>query len=90
VVALEKDRKQQEGAWQEVRHYANLGTELVVAVLLGAWCGWKLDQWLETKPWFFLLGFFFGISAGFLNIFRLVTSEAKRKGASKKGKGNTV
>lgn len=67
--------KKGESGWQEVRKYANLGTELVVAVLLGAWGGRALDQWLDTAPWLFILGFIFGVAAGFLNIFRLVSSK---------------
>jgi F0F1-type ATP synthase assembly protein I len=52
---------------------------MVVSVLIGAWGGNSLDQWLDTSPWLLLLGFIFGSAAGFLNMARLVAAEQTRK-----------
>jgi len=71
--------KRQDRPWRALRRYAGLSTELVVAVLLGTWLGRMLDQWLGSGPWLLLLGFVFGVAAGFLNIFRLVSSENKER-----------
>jgi len=64
-----------------------MAIEWVVALFLGAFGGHALDNWLGTKPWFFLLGFLFGAAAGFLNVVRLVTSEKiSHKSLSKRNK----
>ena len=59
--------------------YGNLGIEMLVAVLIGAFGGHLLDRWLHTRPWFMLVGFVLGSAAGFRNIFRLMTSEEKKE-----------
>jgi len=74
-----KPDKNQGSDWNFLRRYANLGIEMVVSVLIGAWGGHSLDEWLGTSPWFFLLGFLFGTASGFLSIVRLIASEKTRK-----------
>ena len=56
---------------------STVGFSFVLAVVLGAGCGYVLDRWLGTSPWLFLLLFFLGVIAGIRNVFRLVnrTSE---------------
>jgi len=75
--------KKEESAWDLFRRYGNLGIELFTAVLVGTGGGYGLDHWFGTSPLFLLLGFFFGSAAGFLNIFAVIASEDKKKGASK-------
>ncbi len=70
--------KHDDSGWQLFRRYGNLGIELVVAVLIGVAGGYKLDQWLGLKPLFLIVGFILGAAAGFLNFFRLVTSEISK------------
>jgi ATP synthase protein I len=48
-----------------------VGLMFVLAVVIGAGCGYVLDQWMGTSPWMFLLFFFFGIAAGILNVYRM-------------------
>lgn len=48
----------------------SLGVELVVAVLLCAGGGALLDRWLESKPWFMLLGLLLGLAVGMWNLYR--------------------
>ncbi|MDA8131421.1 MAG: AtpZ/AtpI family protein [Elusimicrobia bacterium] len=62
--------------------YAQIGLELAVAVLLGFWAGYKLDQKLGTAPWLMLGGAAFGLASGFY----LVAKELFR-GAGPDGKG---
>lgn len=52
--------------------YLGLGFELAAPVLVGTYVGYRLDRWLETSPWFLILGALLGIAAGFLNFFRRV------------------
>ncbi|MBF0622357.1 MAG: AtpZ/AtpI family protein [Magnetococcales bacterium] len=48
----------------------SLGSEMVSATLIGVGMGYGLDRWLETKPWLTILFLFFGIAAGFRNMYR--------------------
>ena len=48
-----------------------MGTELVVATLLGALLGYTLDHYFGTGPWLLIIGLIFGILAGFLNLYRV-------------------
>ena len=48
-----------------------LGTELTVAVMIGAVMGYALDYFLVTKPWFLAIGIIMGGAAGCLNVYRV-------------------
>ena len=48
-----------------------LGTELTVAVMIGAVMGYALDHFLVTKPWFLAIGVIMGGAAGCLNVYRV-------------------
>ena len=48
-----------------------LGTELTVAVMIGAAIGFALDRYLSTKPWFLAVGVVIGGAAGCINIYRI-------------------
>jgi len=47
--------------------------EMVAGAVVGVLMGWQLDTWFETKPLFFIIGFFFGVAAGVFNIYKLAT-----------------
>jgi ATP synthase protein I len=47
-----------------------MGIELVIAVMIGAYVGYLLDGWLDTKPLLMVIFFFLGIAAGIKNVFR--------------------
>jgi ATP synthase protein I len=49
----------------------------VLALVLGFGGGLMLDNWLGSKPWFMFIGFFLGVAAGVLNVYR-VMREADR------------
>jgi len=57
---------------------STMGISVVVAIAIGVYVGLKLDQWLGTKPWFFFIFLFFGIAAGFRNIYIIAGREIKR------------
>jgi ATP synthase protein I len=57
---------------------STMGISVVVAVVIGVYIGLKLDKWLGTKPWFFFIFLFFGIAAGFRNIYIIAGREIKR------------
>jgi ATP synthase protein I len=57
-----------------------VATELVVGVVVGAFIGWSLDNWLETSPLFLLVMFFLGFVAGTLNVWRVFTGRGLAAG----------
>ena len=58
-----------------------LGLELVVAVAIGVGIGVLIDRTFGTSPWGLLVFFLFGVVAGHLNVFRLVSRRGKDQGA---------
>ncbi len=38
--------------------------QLFAAIFIGVWGGIKLDEWLNSKPWFTVILSLLGISAG--------------------------
>ena len=50
-----------------------LGVEIVSALVIGVGIGLLIDYWFDTKPWFMLLFFVFGVAAGFMNVYRVAT-----------------
>ncbi|QWV93226.1 AtpZ/AtpI family protein [Geomonas oryzisoli] len=63
---------------------STMGISFAVAIAIGVFVGLKLDQWLGTKPWFFFIFLFFGIAAGFRNIFILAGKELRDGGDKNK------
>ncbi|MBU5638504.1 AtpZ/AtpI family protein [Geomonas sp. Red69] len=59
---------------------STMGISFAVAIAIGVFVGLKLDQWLGTDPWFFFIFLFFGIAAGFRNIFILAGKELRDGG----------
>lgn len=75
---LEKARAQKETMSPKPKEKADsafgqayrIGMELVIAVVIGGFIGFLLDQWLGTAPWLMILFFFLGVAAGFLNVYK--------------------
>jgi len=59
---------------------STMGISFAVAIAIGVFVGLKLDDWLGTEPWFFFIFLFFGIAAGFRNIFILAGKELRNDG----------
>ncbi len=57
-----------------------VATELVAGVVVGAFIGWALDQWLDTSPLCLLVMFFLGAIAGMLNVWRIFTGRGLAAG----------
>ncbi len=47
-----------------------MGSEFVVAVLIGGAIGWYLDAWMGSTPFMLFIFILFGFAAGTLNIIR--------------------
>jgi ATP synthase protein I len=68
-----------------------MATELVGAVIVGAFVGIGLDWLIGTKPWLFLLFFVLGFAAGVLNVVRAYERMQKEIAARTGGRlGPTV
>ena len=51
---------------------STVGLAFVLALVIGFWFGTVLDGWLGTRPAFTIV-FFFGLAAGILNVYRIVS-----------------
>lgn len=49
--------------------YSGLGIQLAAVILIFLWVGIKLDEWLNTNPWFTLALTLIGFSAGFYSFY---------------------
>jgi hypothetical protein len=52
---------------------STVGLAFVLALVMGFWFGQVLDRWMGTKPLFAIVFFFFGLAAGILNVYRIVS-----------------
>jgi F0F1-type ATP synthase assembly protein I len=57
---------------------STIGISVVIAIAIGVYVGLQLDKWLGTEPWFFFIFLFFGIVAGFRNIYIMAGKEIRR------------
>lgn len=53
---------------------STVGLSFVFALVMGFGGGYLIDGWLGTKPWLAFLGFFLGMAAGILNVYRIMKS----------------
>ena len=60
---------------------STVGLAFVLALVIGFWLGAVLDGWLGTKPVFTILFFFFGLAAGILNVYRIVSQAYPKRAA---------
>ena len=56
-----------------------LGTELIIATLIGSVMGYTLDYFFSTSPWFLVAGMLFGTAAGCLNVYRCAQQMEKKE-----------
>jgi ATP synthase protein I len=66
---------------------STMGISVAVAIIIGVYVGRQLDKWLGTDPWFFFIFLFFGIVAGFRNIYIIAGREISRDDNGKDKRG---
>ena len=64
--------KQSPSALQLFGQLGTVGLSFVVALVMGFGGGHLLDGWLGTGPWLAFIGFFTGLAAGVLNVYRVM------------------
>jgi ATP synthase protein I len=67
-------------ALQLLGQLSTIGMSFVFALVIGFGGGYWLDSLLGTKPWLTFFGFFLGVAAGVLNVYRVMKlSDAANK-----------
>ncbi|OGK23751.1 hypothetical protein A3C24_04905 [Candidatus Roizmanbacteria bacterium RIFCSPHIGHO2_02_FULL_37_24] len=60
-----------------IAKYSNIGYYLVAPLILGAFIGFGIDLYFNTKPFFTVLLLIIGVVSTFYNLIKLVRSESK-------------
>lgn len=58
--------------WQLIGQLSTIGMSFVFAIVIGFGAGYWLDGAIGTKPWLSFVGFFLGLAAGVLNVYRVM------------------
>jgi ATP synthase protein I len=67
-----------QSTWQLIGQLSTIGMSFVLALVLGFGGGLWLDTVLGTKPWLSFVGFFLGLAAGVLNVYRVLQLANKK------------
>lgn len=59
-----------QGIMQGLGVAMRMATELVAALAIGVGLGYFVDIWLESRPFGLIVGFFLGVMAGAMNVYR--------------------
>ena len=72
----ETSRSAEGGRGEAMSRALRVSAELIGGIVVGGAIGWFLDGWLGLeKPWFFVLFFLLGATAGILNVVRMAMRE---------------
>ena len=63
---------------QLIGQLSTIGLSFVFALVLGFGGGYWLDGVFGTRPWLTFVGFFFGLAAGVLNVYRVMQLSNKK------------
>jgi F0F1-type ATP synthase assembly protein I len=61
---------------------STVGMAFVIALAMGFGAGYWLDGVLGTRPWLSFLGFFLGLGAGVLNVYRVLQATTGPSGGT--------
>ena len=77
---MNKDKKE---LLQTLGMVSSMGISVALAIAIGVFIGLQLDKWFGTAPWFFFVFLFFGIAAGFRNIYVIAGREIHKNDRDK-------
>jgi ATP synthase protein I len=66
------------GTARMIGQLSTVGLSFVLALVLGFGGGSWVDEQLGTAPWLAFVGFFLGLAAGILNVYRVMQGLGKR------------
>ncbi|HQZ39175.1 MAG TPA: AtpZ/AtpI family protein [Vicinamibacterales bacterium] len=61
---------------QTLGQLSTVGLSFVLALVMGFGGGYWLDQQLGSRPWLSFVGFFLGLAAGVMNVYRVLQATA--------------
>lgn len=67
---------------------STVGMSFVLALVMGFGAGYWLDGRLGTRPWLSFLGFFLGLAAGVLNVYRVLQVAGGGERSERSGAGS--
>jgi ATP synthase protein I len=75
------------GTLRTIGQLSSVGMSFVLALVMGFAAGFWLDGVLGTRPWLSFLGFFLGLAAGVLNVYRVLQATSSSTGGDRGGQG---
>ena len=70
---------------QLIGQLSTIGLSFVFALVIGFAAGYWLDGALGTRPWLAFVGFFLGLAAGVLNVYRVMQIADKDRSSGSTG-----
>jgi len=67
--------------------YSDIGLRFALAIIVGGYLGYWLDQKLSISPLALIVGIMFGATAGFVNLYRTVMKTEARHEPEQTGQG---
>ncbi len=64
--------------------FAGVGLHFAVTILVFAYGGYRLDLWLDSSPWFLLVGVFVGFAGGLISLVKKITKVTASGGGTGK------
>jgi ATP synthase protein I len=64
--------------WQLIGQLSTIGLSFVFALVIGFGAGYWVDGLIGTRPWLSFVGFFLGLAAGVLNVYRVMQLANKK------------
>jgi ATP synthase protein I len=63
---------------QLIGQMSTIGMSFVFALAIGFGAGYWIDGLIGTRPWLTFVGFFLGVAAGVLNVYRVMQLANKK------------
>jgi len=79
-----KNKNKKKKAFYEYLSIGMIGLHLVSGIIVGVLIGYYLDKVFNTSPWLTIIFFFFGVAAGFNNMYK----DVQKYIASQEGENN--